>query len=100
MFAVQKKHLRRDADDERPRAIYRVALDPERSQAPVEAQQPQAQLSANVVVTEVQMLEPRQVLEPLARLQSRFDEASSRRFACVRRGWNTGRRGTTSPHTG
>ena len=31
VVAVQKKHLRRDADDERPRAIYRVARDPDTS---------------------------------------------------------------------
>ena len=69
MFAVQKKHLWGHADDQRPRAIYRVALDPERSQASIKAQESQAQLSANVVFAQVQVLEPRQVFEPLARLQ-------------------------------
>ena len=64
MVAVQKKHLWGDADDERPRAIYRVSLDPQTPQAPIEAQESQAQLAANVVVAQVQMLEPRQVLEP------------------------------------
>ena len=67
MLAVQKKHLRGDSDDQRPRAIYRVAFDPQTPQASVEAQESQAQLSANVVVAQI-VLQPRQVLEPLARL--------------------------------
>ena len=68
-----------DADDERPRAIYRVAFDPQTPQAPVEAQEAQAQLSANVVVAQVQMLEPRQMLEPLARLQQIVELAVAER---------------------
>ena len=62
MFAVQKKHLRRDADDQRPRAIYRVALDPQTPQASVEAQESQAQFASDMIVAQVQVLEPRQVL--------------------------------------
>ena len=50
MFAVQKKHLWGHADDQRPRAIYRVPFDPQTPQASVEAQESQAQLSANVVL--------------------------------------------------
>ena len=80
MFAVQKKHLWGHADDQRPRAIYRVAFDPQTPQASVEAEQTQSQLSANVVVAQVQMLEPRQVFEPLARLQSSNSASVSTKY--------------------
>ena len=75
MLAIQVEHLRRDADDERPRAIYRVSLDLQTPQAAVEAQESQSQFSANVVLAQVEVLEPRQVFEPLARLQQIVGDA-------------------------
>ena len=51
VVAVQEKHLRRDADDQRPRAIYRVAFDPQTPKASVEAEQTQAQFASDMIVT-------------------------------------------------